>query len=113
MKLIAEVTPVFDNFRGINNVDAIHKFPEGKGTFLQLAINCDVDDNGKVRRRWGMELIKSGDAHSAWSNPSQTICLYVQGGSLLRLEDDLSSTTVGSVDTNARMAFVEVFDKRC
>lgn len=111
MKIDAEVGQTLDNFRGLNNVDATHKFPMGKGTFLQLAINCDVDDNGKIRRRWGIDQRISGASHSAWSNPSETICLYVRNGKLCRLEEDFSETILGSVDTQARMAFVEVFDK--
>lgn len=52
-------------FKGINNIDS----PETMGSrFLQGAVNIDLDDAGKVSKRTGTRLIKSGKTHSLYSD---------------------------------------------
>ena len=54
----------------------------------------------------GYELFLSGNYHSLWSN--QKICLVVHEGSLKRIHEDWSVSTLLAVDPWAKMAYVDV-----
>ena len=91
-------------FRGIDNVSNPEALQPG---FLSRAANCDIDDNGFLRRRKGYEQILDCDAHSLWSNGD--VCFFVHGTMLKRLYDDFSTAVIlNGVNPHLRMEFVDV-----
>jgi hypothetical protein len=89
-------TPVYraEHFLGINNVDD----PVNIGpNFLQRAINVDIHKDGDIILRPGQTLIASGATkNSIWSNRIRTICLYMDNGSLMRLNKDETSSVIAT-----------------
>jgi len=89
----------FAKFAGLNNVLSWERqtaLVRSKGDepahFLETATNVYLDDSGRIARRDGVTELVAGAAHSLWSDGD--ICLYAQGGSLKRLWDDDTSTTL-------------------
>ena len=86
-----------EKFLGINDVDPPQKCKPGE---LQLAINCEVDDVGRIRRRDGFSSVFAGTPHSLWSDGM--ICLFREGTNLRSLNTLWSPTTIrtGILGTN-------------
>ena len=80
-----------EKFMGINNVDPPQKCKPGE---LQEAINCEIDDVGRIRRRDGFSSVFSGTPHSLWADGD--ICLFREGENLRRLSTAWSATTIRS-----------------
>jgi len=79
----------FSQFNGLQNVVSWERSSPGD---LETAVDVYLDDSGRVARRDGLTEVVVGAAHSLWSHGN--ITLYAQGGSLKRLWDDNSSTTL-------------------
>ena len=84
----------FRDFLGINNVDSpVNIGPQ----HLQIAINLDVSRDGELSLRTGQTLVASGSTkNSIWSNKTKTICLYMDNGSLMRLNNDETSSAIAT-----------------
>lgn len=98
-------------FRGIVNVDAserLQALPTQDDPLVDLvdAVNVDIDDTGRVSRRPGQNLIVAGGAHSLYSNGKD--CLYVQDGTMYRLDAALASTPVAAGLDDAPVSYVTV-----
>lgn len=77
---------VFGTFKGL---DKKHDFLGLE--YLKEAVNVDFDAAGRIRRRSGHRVIVQGAVSSLWSDGDT--CLYVQGGILRRLGDDMATFT--------------------
>lgn len=89
--------------KGFDNLRADFELPEGA---LRNAVNVDILDSGKVRRRKGStELDDSAAAHSLWSNGSTM--LYGSNGALKRWENSDTATTLTSGLTDRPITFTE------
>ena len=60
--------------------------------YLRKALNVDIDNSLKIRRRNGYASSYSGDCHSLWSDGK--ICLFRENRALKRLNDNLTSATI-------------------
>lgn len=77
---------------------------------LTEAVNVDITNGGKIRRRSGMTIRNADAAHSLWSN--DVACIYVDStGSLKRLNEDYSSTTISNGYGDSPMSYESIGDK--
>jgi hypothetical protein len=84
---------LFEKFRGVNNVLAEDSlFHPEEGVFLRAAINVDIDNAFKIRRRKGYRRVVPGQIHSLWSDGD--ICLFREGTALKRLFEDWTTVTL-------------------
>lgn len=96
----------FRNFTGINNVK--DKFSLHLNE-LSEATNVDLDDAGVVVRREGQVKKQSGEFKSVFATDYMLIA--VKDGDLVRVSDDLTSSTVLRADVgDMKMSYVEVND---
>ena len=84
----------FGKFLGINNVD-------DKGLigprFLPKAIDFDNHQDGRLILRAGQTLIEAGTTkQDMWNDITKTIVLYMDNGTLKRLNKDETSTIIAS-----------------
>ncbi|MBF0555671.1 MAG: hypothetical protein HQK96_14165 [Nitrospirae bacterium] len=78
---------VYREFKGLANCLP----PERIGfSYLESALNVDIDDSGMIRRRPGYKRVYEGAVHSLWSDGR--VCLFCEGGQLNEL---LSPETTG------------------
>jgi hypothetical protein len=88
------------DFLGLNNIlpaEELHVKENFRtvGYYLNKAINVDIDNKNKIKRRNGRDLKFAGNCHSIWSNGN--ICLFRSGEYLKSLSEDfLSATTLRS-----------------
>lgn len=69
--------------------------PQGAGHLLRDALNVDVTPQGSVKTREGYTLALAGaDCHSLWAPVSGEFALYVDDGTVYRLNADASRTAV-------------------
>lgn len=83
----------------------ISQNPESGG-YLRSAVNVDLDAARGVRRRLGYTLVRSGRYTSLWGHPENTYALAVKAGSLIRIDPDLSETTLRTDFGDASLAAV-------
>jgi hypothetical protein len=89
---------------GINNVAQDTEVPAGA---LRSALNVDLTDEGKPRRRGGQSSIYAGDARSLYSSGDFTI--FAEADVLKRLFADNSTTTLyAGLDSNNPISYAEV-----
>lgn len=81
----------YSSFTGVRNDVTPERFAISD---LDIAVNCDLDKTGRLARRAGYTRHITGAIHSLWANGS--ICLYVTGGNLVRMQPDYSTLTVRS-----------------
>ena len=88
--------PVFRATSGINNVLEAHrlKYGEDGGCPLAEGVNIIIDDGGSFKRRFGIEKLHDGGAHSIWSKGE--FCFFISGGDLYRVKLDGSVVLVTS-----------------
>jgi hypothetical protein len=73
------------------------------------AVNVDITDSGNLRRRKGAELVFSGDnVHSLGGN--EQVTLYVDSGTLYRLNSDETSTTIRTGLSPSRLMSYETIN---
>lgn len=69
---------------GVNNRRPPHEMTQAVGNgsvdLLRDAVNVDVSDTGKLRRREGFTQVFDGRSHSAWGDDK--VAFYVQGSTL-------------------------------
>ncbi|MFA5346505.1 MAG: hypothetical protein WC294_00040 [Methanoregula sp.] len=108
------------HFTGINNIDeptriatqAVKTDAGWKTAYpLTQASNVYIHDTYDLVSRGGYTSALSGtDIHSLWSD--ETICFFVDGGSLYQLQTDYSITLVRSgLASRARMSYAPVNDR--
>jgi hypothetical protein len=99
---------VFNGFRGINNVLPEDALFTKDGTYLRTALNVDIDNAFKIRRRKGYGSLLPGQTHSLWSDGST--CLFREGTALKRLFDDFATTATlrNDIGGNLPMAYVSL-----
>ena len=94
--------PVFRRSLGLNNVIEPHRLvyrEDGACPFAE-AVNIIIDDNGSFKRRFGIEKLHDGGAHSLWSKGE--FCFFISSGNLYRVMLDgtvvlvTSSTEIGN-----------------
>jgi len=77
--------PVFRRSLGLNNVIEAHRLvyrEDGACPFAE-GVNIIIDDNGSFKRRFGIEKLHDGGAHSIWSKGD--FCFFISDGNLYRL----------------------------
>lgn len=80
--------------KGMDNIHADHEIPADT---LRRAINFDVFDSGKLRRRRGFsQALAASGAHSLWSDGADN-AYFMAGGTLKRLSRDMSASSLGAV----------------
>lgn len=78
---------------GMNNRQEAHALPEGT---LRNAVNIDIDNQGRLRRRGGYSrIVAAVGAHSGYACAGGVF--FVDGTRLLRLNDDDSATEICTV----------------
>jgi hypothetical protein len=71
--------------------------PQGAGHLLRDALNVDVTARGSVKTRQGYALAVAGaDCHSLWAPAGGAYALYVDDGTIYRLDADGGKTLVAS-----------------
>lgn len=99
----------FRSFTGIRNDRPVERFDPSD---LSVAQNIDIDNSGAISRRPGYTLRAAGAKHSLWSDDDETIALYVNGTSLMRLNADLSGTVLMTgLTAGLRMAYWKTLDR--
>lgn len=99
----------FRAFTGIRNDRPVERFDPSD---LSVAQNIDIDNSGAISRRAGYTLRMAGAKHSLWSDDDETIALYVNGTSLMRLNADLSGTMLMTgLTAGLRMAYWKALDR--
>jgi len=95
----------FTKFLGINNVDSpINIGPQ----FLPKCTDFDNYRDGRLILRGGQTLITSGASKNIFSNFDESVCLYMKGGNLMRLNPDETSTIIASgFNPNLRMRYCD------
>lgn len=90
---------------GMDNIHQPHEIPAGA---LRRAVNVDVLDSGKLRRRRGFTpYLAAAGAHSLWGDRAGN-GYFVAADVLKRLNLDGTATTLGTVATGANpLAFEE------
>lgn len=83
----------------------ISQNPESGG-YLRSAVNVDLDAARGVRRRIGYTLVRSGRYTSLWGHPENAYALAIKDGNLIRIDTDLSETTLRTAIGDARLAAV-------
>jgi hypothetical protein len=81
-------------------VDNIHQDNEIPDDALRSAVNVDILDSGKLRRRQGHGLFRSAVlGHSLWGD--KDIAYFVENNQLKQLNLDGTATVIGSVTTGS------------
>jgi hypothetical protein len=88
--------------KGMNNILADHELPTD---VLRAAVNVDVLDSGKVRRRKGSTQLSATATHSLWTNGSIALCYA--SGALNRLNANDSLTSLASGLSGRPISFTE------
>lgn len=92
-------------FSGLNN--AVR--PEELGpTDLSAARNADIDRENRASRRKGYASLITGNYHSLWAAPDESICLAVKGGVLYRVNLDWTERGLLSNVGDASMSYAYV-----
>lgn len=106
------MTEPFLDFRyclGVDNVTPVNKLiPTKKGFFVQKADNVDVNDDGELLRRRGFSNVYGGNVHSFWSNEDSDLVLFVEDGTLKRLNLNMTPTILLPYIGDSHMEYVEV-----
>jgi hypothetical protein len=94
-----------------NGMDNVHEDHELGDDTLRRAVNVDILDSGKVRRRRGSELAEAlSGAHSAWDDGNDNAYLVV-GNVLKKVLPGAALQTVGNVAAgNNHLSYVLVHD---
>ncbi|HNG00847.1 MAG TPA: hypothetical protein PLQ71_03145, partial [Nitrospira sp.] len=75
---------------------------------VREAVNVDIGRAGRFKRRVGQTLRLSGsDYHSIWGAQQRGIMLVGKGNQLLRLNDDLSTTVLATLNSADPLSYTE------
>lgn len=101
-------TVTYSGFTGLRNNVAEERFAI---TDLAAAVNVDLDDSGRLTRRAGYTSVLAGTKmHSLWSDENEEVCLYVENGTLRRMNTDYTSAVIRAAVTDLPMSFSRVND---
>jgi hypothetical protein len=102
----------FKSFTGLRSDRPQERFDP---TDLSVATNVNIDNSGGIALRDGYTLVPTvaaGAKHSAWSDDTGTIGLYVMGSSLYSMNAYLTSTAVMTgLTPGLRMAYWRVLNR--
>lgn len=87
------------------------QIPEGyKHAYpLTEAMNVDIDDSYALASRSGLtEKLSGSGMHSLWANEEGTLCFFMSGNSLYKLNADFSSALITTLSSANRVDFCEV-----
>ena len=97
----------FSQFKGLRNTVGPESFELGD---LEEALNVDVTDEGRIRRRKGYATFLAGAYHSLFA--SGTVMLVVSGTSLLRVTPEAATTTLRTgLTSGARLSYGALADR--
>lgn len=88
---------------GVRNDVPLERFAKGD---LATGSNIDIDETGAISRRLGTQVVVAGAAHSLWSNDE--VACFVQGTTLKQLFPDMTTRTLQTGVTGARLSYAEV-----
>jgi len=88
--IMAETFIEMKDIKGVMNTVDPTRIP---GDYLAVGTNIDIDDEFMVKMARGHVKIISGNCHSLWSNKDKTFGLFVNGGALKMLHQDLVTVT--------------------
>jgi hypothetical protein len=93
--------------KGMDNVHSDNEIPPDA---LRRAVNLDILDSGKLRRRRGHALrLAVTNGHSLWSWLGRTAAYFVEGNQLKKLNPDATATVIGTVNTGLEhLSYVKV-----
>ena len=94
-------------FSGLANKTTQESLPDGA---LVEALNVDIDDAGKLRRRRGSELASSGGFHSLYAE-SDDIGYVVRNGDLCRFTASMAMTVIRAGVGDAQLSYQRVGDR--
>lgn len=78
--------------KGVDNIHTDYELPQDA---LRRAVNVDIFDSGKTRRRRGSTLRTAlVGAHSLWSDPTLAEAYYVAGTTLYSITKNMVSTAI-------------------
>lgn len=104
-----------NTFLGTNNKEApeaLMSIDKGRAkTFMPSGVNVDVTDAYKLRRRFGVTRLLTGNWHSLWAHVSGSYGFGVKDGAVYRLYprgDNVAATAVGLSVSSRRMVFSDV-----
>lgn len=92
-------------FRGLNNVTDPVRLKAG---WLTRADNIDISDTGRITRRAGRTLAKTGSFSGAYTTDDHSRFFVVDGGDLQQVHADLSATTLYADVGTAPVSWAEV-----
>jgi len=99
----------FKAFSGLRNDRTAERFDLAD---LELAVNVDIDNSGRVSRRGGRTLISATATHSLWTSTSGLLGLYVQGSTLYRMGTNYAGTAIATgLTIGLRMWYTQVGDR--
>lgn len=94
-------------FSGLANKTTQESLPDGA---LTAALNVDIDDAGKLRRRRGSTLISAGGFHSLFSD-SDEVGYVVKNGNLCRFTPSMELTVIRAGVGDDHLSYQRVGDR--
>ncbi|MBK9497521.1 MAG: hypothetical protein IPO08_23955, partial [Xanthomonadales bacterium] len=94
-------------FSGLANKTTQESLPDGA---LTAALNVDIDDAGKLRRRRGSTLISAGGFHSLFSD-SDEVGYVVKNGDLCRFTPSMELTVIRAGVGDDHLSYQRVGDR--
>ena len=94
-------------FSGLANKTTQESLPDGA---LVEALNVDIDDAGKLRRRRGSKLASTGGFHSLYAE-SDDIGYVVRNGDLCRFTASMEMTVIRAGVGDAKLSYQRVGDR--
>ena len=109
-------------FTGLDNVTdpvrlatEVIQTPEGHKAAYPLveAMNVDIDNSFAISSRSRLtELFTGANLHSFWANRKETLCYFMDGSALYRLNSDCASgVKLVELSSNSRVSFAEFNDR--
>ena len=98
----------YRTFTGLRNDVNPERFDAGD---LAVASNVNLDKSGSLSRRDGYTSQVAGAAHSLWSNPQGSLCLFCQGTALYQLNADYSTTPLRTLTCDLPVSYVQAADR--
>ena len=104
---------IFKGSLGLNTAIEPHRLRYNDAGFCEFAegVNIIIDDNGSFKRRFGIEKLHDGVAHSLWSKGA--FCFFISGGDLYRVMLDgtvvLVTSGIGDIPMYFEMMHGKVY----
>lgn len=95
----------YSSFAGLRNDVSPERFSQAD---LAVASNIDLDKTGAIARRDGYTSVSTSGTHSIWSNRQGDTCYCMQGNVLKQVNDDLSMTTLATLQAATPVSYAQV-----